>query len=152
VGISLKLGGESHPSSEKVLLMKTILTAMLTLLLTVTASWVYADAKPDGKSLADEYTLKPHHQKLKFDCVMCHQGNDPEAFEPLETESCLSCHGSAKIVADRLQFMDPNHTNPHNSFHDGLSLDCYECHAEHEPSTNLCADCHTTTSWMGKVP
>ncbi|PSU35870.1 cytochrome c3 family protein [Photobacterium lutimaris] len=132
--------------------MKYVLLSILTLLVMSVAPELYASDEPDWTSLADEYTLKPHHKALKFECVMCHQGNDPEEYEPLETENCLSCHGSAKKVADRLQFMDKNHTNPHNSFHDGYSLDCYECHSEHEPSTNLCSDCHKTTSWMGKVP
>ncbi|SEF48236.1 cytochrome c3 family protein [Vibrio hangzhouensis] len=132
--------------------MKTILLYLSLLLMTFASPWSLANDEPDWDSLSEEYTLKPHHKALKFDCVMCHEGNDPDEFEPLETENCLSCHGSAQKVADRLKFMDANHTNPHNSFHDALSLDCYECHAEHEPSTNLCADCHTTTSWMGKVP
>ena len=138
--------------NNEILLMKILLPALLTLLLAFTASGLFANDEPNWTGLAAQYTLKPHHKALKFECVMCHQGNDPEKFEPLETEDCLACHGTAKKVADRLQFMDINHTNPHNSFHDGYSLDCYECHAEHEPSSNLCADCHKTTTWMGKVP
>lgn len=43
-----------------------------------------------------------------------------------------------------------NHTNPHNSLHDKLDLDCYECHAEHKPSHNLCQTCHDNTrDWFG---
>lgn len=131
---------------------KSILLCLFALLSSVTVMSVSAESEAEWKDLAEEYTIKPHHQALKFDCVMCHEGSDPEEFEALETENCLSCHGSAQKVADRLQFMDKQHTNPHNSFHDRLDLDCYECHAEHEPSVNLCSDCHTTTSWMDKVP
>ncbi|MEH6534457.1 MAG: cytochrome c3 family protein [Photobacterium frigidiphilum] len=132
--------------------MKNILVIFVSLL-SLAFSWsVTAEETPNWDELAQEYTLKPHHKELKFDCVMCHSESDPADYEVLETENCLSCHGSAQKVADRLKFMDANHTNPHNSFHDRLDLDCYECHAEHEPSANLCAKCHKVDNWMSKVP
>ena len=132
--------------------MKAFFLSLMSACLIFSASLVVAEEKPDWDALSKEYTLKPHHKAAKFDCVMCHSESDPADFEPLETENCLDCHKTAQKVADRLKFMDKNHTNPHNSFHDGLSLDCYECHAEHEPSANLCSDCHTTTTWMSEVP
>lgn len=107
--------------------------------------------EPNWQQLAQEYPIKPHHRALKFDCVMCHSEATPDDYEPLETEQCLDCHGSSQKVANRLKFMDVNHTNPHNSFHDGLDLDCYECHAEHEPSVNLCTRCHEVGNWMSTV-
>ncbi|MBR9787010.1 MAG: cytochrome c3 family protein [Vibrionaceae bacterium] len=131
---------------------KSLLLRLIAFVSLLFAFSAYAEQDSNWNQLAEEYPLKPHHKALKFDCVMCHEGNNPDEFEPLETENCLSCHGSTQKLADRLGFMDKHHTNPHNSFHDGLDLDCYECHAEHEPSTNLCSDCHTTTSWMDKVP
>lgn len=102
---------------------------------------------------AASHSLKPHHGKLGFTCENCHQGGDPKQYQRLKTEDCLSCHGSAQKVANRTQFMDVNHTNPHNSLHDKLDLDCYECHAEHKPSQNLCQTCHDNTrDWFGPTP
>lgn len=100
------------------------------------------------------YPLKPFHQKLQLTCSNCHGSADESTYEPLSTADCLSCHGSAERVASRTGFMDANQTNPHRSLHDGLDLDCYECHAEHKPSPgNLCQTCHDNTSdWFGPTP
>ncbi|MBV7438373.1 Cytochrome c3 [Aeromonas encheleia] len=104
-------------------------------------------------SPAASHSLKPHHGKLGFTCENCHQGKDPKQYQRLKTEDCLACHGSAQKVANRTRFMDANHTNPHNSLHDKLDLDCYECHAEHKPSQNLCQTCHDNTrDWFGPTP
>ncbi len=134
--------------------MKYLLLIMSAIVAIVSFSSVTIaeEKEPELAELMAEYQLRPHHRKLKFECVMCHEGDDPEEYEPLETENCLTCHGSRQKVADRLKFMDENHTNPHNSFHDGLDLDCYECHAEHEEPANLCQECHTTDNWMNEVP
>lgn len=105
------------------------------------------------KAPQNHFVLKPHHQKLQLPCTACHQEQDPEHYKPLATADCLSCHGSAAKVAGRTGFMDANQTNPHRSLHDGLDLDCYECHAEHKPSSNLCETCHDNTpDWFGPTP
>ncbi|WP_158262698.1 cytochrome c3 family protein [Photobacterium sanctipauli] len=98
------------------------------------------------------FKLKPHHKALQLECANCHDNAKEGEYKRLETEDCLQCHKSREAVADRTQFMDVNLTNPHNSLHDRLDLDCYECHAEHKPSQNLCSFCHKTDSWMGQVP
>lgn len=98
------------------------------------------------------YSLKPHHKKLQFECVMCHSKAEENVYKKLETNDCLTCHKSKEAVARRTEFMDVNHTNPHNSLHDGLDLDCHECHSEHKPSKNLCSFCHNTENWMNPVP
>lgn len=100
----------------------------------------------------EDFGLKSHHEKLQLECSDCHVNSDKGEYKRLETNDCLQCHNSTETVAKRTQFMDVNHTNPHNSLHDGLDLDCYECHAEHKPSQNLCSFCHNTTTWMGQVP
>lgn len=97
--------------------------------------------------------IKPHHQAVQLICKNCHQLANEGEFKPLKTETCLACHVSAEKVARRTGFMDINHTNPHNSLHDGLDLDCHECHKEHQPSANLCQTCHDNTSdWFKAVP
>lgn len=99
------------------------------------------------------YPLKPHHAALQFACAHCHGDGPAEDYRRLLTRDCLGCHGSAEKVARRTAFMDANHTNPHNSLHDRLDLDCYECHAEHKPSLMLCQVCHDNTAdWFGKTP
>ncbi|WP_024956022.1 cytochrome c3 family protein [Sulfurospirillum arcachonense] len=94
--------------------------------------------------LRKEFPMKSHHAKLSFECVYCHegQGNNPKEFTTPGDKGCLSCHKSKQYLADRLKFMDKLHVNPHNSIHDGPVLYCDECHNEHKPSINMCAECH----------
>lgn len=105
--------------------------------------------------LREKYPIKPHHAKLSLDCIHCHegQGKDPEKFEFIGDEGCLACHGSKQKVALRTGFMDSFHTNPHNSFHDGLKYHCDDCHQVHQPSKNSCFECHEKElpNWMKKV-
>ena len=105
--------------------------------------------------LREKYPIKPHHEKLSLDCIHCHedQGDDPENFEFIGDKGCLSCHGSKDKIAKRTHYMDLFETNPHNSYHDGPTLSCDECHQEHQPSINMCMDCHEkeVPNWMKKV-
>lgn len=98
-----------------------------------------------------EYQIKSYHQALQLECKHCHGDGPKEEYEELEDESCLSCHKTKDLLADRLKFMDEFETNPHNSVHDGTSLNCYECHSSHEPSNNMCADCHNIKTWMKEL-
>ncbi|MBE3021730.1 cytochrome c3 family protein [Campylobacter sp. 7477a] len=106
--------------------------------------------------LRAKHTLKPHHEHLAFDCIDCHtnQGDDPSKFKNIKDEGCLSCHGTKKLLAQRLKFMDTLKANPHNSVHDGPTLYCDECHFEHKPSINMCSECHEheVPQWMGVTP
>jgi hypothetical protein len=110
---------------------------------------------PITPELRKKYPIKPHHAKLSLDCIHCHdgQGTDPEKFETIGDEGCLACHGSKQKVALRTGFMDSFHTNPHNSFHDGLKYHCDDCHQVHQPSKNSCLECHEKElpNWMKKV-
>lgn len=105
-----------------------------------------------SSELREKYTIKPHHEKLSLDCIHCHegQGTDPEQFEFIDDAGCLSCHGSKEKIAKRTEYMDLFHTNPHNSFHDGPTLNCDECHQVHQPSINMCTECHEkeVPNWM----
>lgn len=108
--------------------------------------------------LEQKFPVKAAHAKLSLSCVFCHeqQGNDPEEWESVEEDTCLTCHKSKEYLADRLAFMDTLKANPHNSIHDGPNLSCDECHNEHIPSENMCAECHEKeikeNIWMRKMP
>lgn len=129
--------------------MKIIATFLLAL---VTLGGAF-NAMAEDLTPAPGFPLKSHHAKLGLTCQSCHTGDDPVSYKRLKTNDCLACHGSAQKVANRTHFMDQNHTNPHNSLHDKLDLDCYECHAEHKPSQNLCQTCHDNTrDWFGPTP
>ncbi|MBE3606721.1 cytochrome c3 family protein, partial [Campylobacter sp. RM13119] len=118
--------------------------ALLLLSLVTCFSFVFGDTKSAETNstkivMSDElkakYKLKPHHEHLAFDCIDCHtnQGDDPSKFKNIKDEGCLSCHGTKKLLAQRLKFMDTLKANPHNSVHDGPTLYCDECHFEHKP-------------------
>lgn len=93
------------------------------------------------------------HSKLGFDCVTCHGDfKDPKEVTPLQKEQCLSCHGDYKKVAERTSFLDKKEVNPHDGFHHKDELDCADCHREHKPSVNYCANCHDTKVWMKSTP
>ncbi|EMO8117217.1 cytochrome c3 family protein [Salmonella enterica] len=136
----------------------TLITSLLCLLYSFS---VFSEDEKNTVSGSDSlvsestanYALKSHHKKLNLPCTACHKEKDVSSYKPLATKDCLACHGSAEKVAKRTGFMDINHTNPHRSLHDGLDLDCYECHAEHKPSSNLCETCHDNTrDWFGATP
>ena len=84
-----------------------------------------------------------HHESAELGCDDCHPTDTPK---PLGTESCVSCHGSFKEIAQATDQLDPN---PHNSPHYGEELDCSLCHHEHSESENFCAQCH---DWELEVP
>lgn len=148
--------------------MKRVFSFLSIFLLLLTFLWASDNVViPDGNNvnevqvinetpeLKKKYSIKSHHQQLVLNCIHCHkgQGNNPEQFEAIGDEGCLSCHGSKKKMALRTGYMDMFHTNPHNSYHDGPTLSCDECHKEHEPSQNRCVECHDkeVPTWMKKV-
>lgn len=106
--------------------------------------------------LKEKFPIKAHHEKLSFTCKDCHagQGDEPENFQIIGDEGCLSCHKTKLYMADRLKFMDTLHVNPHNSIHDGQRLYCDECHFEHQKSDNMCLSCHSNDVkiWMKDTP
>lgn len=108
------------------------------------------------QDIKNEFPIKAHHEELSFKCIFCHegQGDEPKEFFAPGDEACLSCHKSKEFMAKRLKFMDKLHVNPHNSIHDGPILFCDECHLEHQPSTNMCIECHENDIkiWMKDTP
>ncbi|TLP36914.1 cytochrome c3 family protein [Arcobacter arenosus] len=109
-----------------------------------------------SEEVKKEFPVKSHHAELSFECVFCHegQGDDPKQFSAPGDDGCLSCHKTKEFLAKRLEFMDKLHVNPHNSIHDGPVLFCDECHMEHEPSRNMCIECHEhdIKLWMKDTP
>ncbi len=92
------------------------------------------------------YANKPHHVEAELACDDCHELARPQA--PPTAESCLDCHGTHEQLA-KATFVGEHKPNPHESPHYGNDQDCSLCHYEHEPSENMCGDCH---DWAGPVP
>jgi hypothetical protein len=110
---------------------------------------------------------KPHHTKAGITCVMCHDTRDVRRYEPVGTAKCSTCHDRAALIkkTERVnksvreknpvtgQFeIVVKDLNPHSGHHDRGRLDCFECHREHKPPKNLCAQCHDVERWMRQVP
>ena len=53
------------------------------------------------------------------------------------TEKCQSCHGGFEDMKEKTKDCKPN---PHYT-HMG-DQPCEECHKGHQPSVNMCAQCH----------
>ncbi|MDR2035270.1 MAG: cytochrome c3 family protein [Coriobacteriales bacterium] len=51
------------------------------------------------------------------------------------------CHDFAEVVATTENWNGELDTNPHRS-HQGVGIDCSNCHSAHEPSYLLCNACH----------
>lgn len=78
--------------------------------------------------------IKPHHKDAGLKCNSCHTS---KPFEAVEAEQCLTCHELPKQKTDYHGAPDK-----HDSPHYGTSLECENCHAEHEASENYCNNCH----------
>ena len=141
---------------------KTLFALGFFLIFSVITSLIGSEATPPAKKmvispeLKEKFPLTPHHAKLSFKCIDCHegQGDNPEEYKAIDDKGCVSCHKSKEYVADRLKFMDALRTNPHNSVHDGTRLNCDECHYEHKKSDNMCLSCHSNDVkiWMKATP
>ncbi len=99
----------------------------------------------------ENYPIKAHHEKLKFDCKTCHGDVPKEQYKNLNAKQCLSCHVSYKSLAKRtghLGYDDNVHASPHYP-----DMDCNTCHSSHQKSVNYCVMCHSQESMkIIKVP
>lgn len=93
--------------------------------------------KKNDKSLSGKIPLSHTHLLSGISCSDCHGDKKPK--EALETDQCLSCHGSFEDLADKTA---SGEENPHDSPHYGTSLDCDMCHHIHVRSENFCNQCH----------
>ncbi len=101
-------------------------------------------------AMVSQYPVKPQHKSLS--CTTCHGANSLNRYYLTDSETCLKCHSSREIVAERTKALDANNINPHRSFHSGTATECYECHRQHRPSRNYCGNCHDVDLWMKPVP
>lgn len=79
-------------------------------------------------------SMKPHHKNAGLKCGSCHI-NKPFSATPMD--QCLTCHTLPEKKQDYHGAPD-NHDSPHY----GPTLECENCHLEHETSVNFCNDCH----------
>lgn len=100
-------------------------------------------------ALGNEFVIKPHHVDVKLKCTDCHKQANEKDYKALDSNACLTCHGTKEKLAKRLDFLKGK--NPHNSIHDNANLNCYTCHNEHKPSFNMCNTCHNTKTWMKEI-
>ena len=80
-------------------------------------------------------TLAEKHVQNGQNCAACHSENPPAQAVP--TEKCQSCHGGFEAMKEKTKDCKPN---PHYT-HMG-DQPCEECHKGHQPSVNMCAQCH----------
>lgn len=124
--------------------MKIIKPALLFMILTAFSAAAWAAS---GKT---SVSMKEHHKDLE--CADCHGETPKDKYYLIQSEACLSCHGSREETAELTKELDGDNVNPHRSFHSGTATECYECHREHKPSRNFCGNCHDTDLWMKPVP
>jgi Zn finger protein HypA/HybF involved in hydrogenase expression len=79
-------------------------------------------------------TMKPHHQAAGLKCNSCHATTP---FQAVSTDQCVKCHQLPQKKTDYHGAPDK-----HDSPHYGPTLDCDNCHHEHEASENYCNNCH----------
>lgn len=88
-----------------------------------------AYAAPDAKMGADRHVARG------LTCQNCH-GDDMKNPKFPEEATCVQCHPKAAL-AEKTKNLPL--ANPHNAPHNG---DCVNCHLQHEPPENYCAQCH----------
>ena len=90
-------------------------------------------------SFFDSWASSEHldcvHADARVSCSSCHAKFAVE--EEFSMEVCLKCHGS---YADMALITKNTEPNPHES-HLG-EINCTFCHKIHEPSVDLCEQCH----------
>lgn len=91
---------------------------------------------------AQSQEFRQRHGQFGVACATCH-GTDFSAGVPVAT--CLACHGSYEVLAERSRHVVPN---PHAPHHLG-EVRCGQCHREHQASVLFCNRCHI---FDGDVP
>lgn len=88
--------------------------------------------------LASDF-LADRHGTRGVTCESCHGTKAPQPGAKVETAKCNTCHGSLDKVAEltKAKKLDPD---PH--YNHLVGLDCNECHKGHQPSVNMCSNCH----------
>lgn len=92
------------------------------------------------KFTAQNYPIDGIHKKLGLSCTDCHTGNKVEEYSNEMLNTCLKCHDSYEKIKERTGHLGHNN-NVHQSPH-FENLACDVCHKSHQPSSNLCVQCH----------
>ncbi|QEM69775.1 hypothetical protein FO488_17500 [Geobacter sp. FeAm09] len=95
-------------------------------------------AKGGASSLAGKLPLGHIHQLSGVTCVKCH--GKTKKPQPVDMAQCVACHGDTDKLAEKTAGVKPQ--NPHKSPHYGTTLDCNNCHHQHEKAENFCLQCH----------
>lgn len=94
--------------------------------------------KDGPASLSGKLPLSHKHHLSGANCVQCHGKSKKK--EPVAAEVCHTCHEPEQL-ARKTSGIKPQ--NPHTSKHYGTSLDCNNCHHQHEKSEDFCIQCHS---------
>ena len=89
---------------------------------------------------ADGHFGADRHIARGLTCESCHGKNmDAKNPEIPTIETCTGCHNTKDLVA-KTKNVKP--ANPHISPHYQDTLDCVNCHLQHEAPENFCNQCH----------
>ena len=94
---------------------------------------------------ADYLLHNEAHIKLGLPCATCHGDGKKEEYTSTIYDSCLTCHGPAEELAQKTAHLG-KYDNIHDSAHWGKELACSTCHRAHQPTRNLCVQCHEQDS------
>jgi len=94
----------------------------------------------NDKYSAKNYPIEGVHQKLGLTCKECHSEEKAEDYSSAMKETCFKCHENYEKLQERTGHLGHNnniHASPHFT-----NIDCDLCHKSHQPSQNLCVQCH----------
>ncbi len=78
------------------------------------------------------------HKSRGLSCDACHGEAQPKSAAP--AKSCLNCHQSLKVVAEKTK---DRRYNPHeNHLTASNDIECTQCHNGHKADTPACWQCH----------
>lgn len=122
--------------------------------------------KPYEQGVTEGALLSAKHTEVGLSCVDCHEQteairsqeatayangdyDDPMYTREFENDFCFRCHQGYEVLAQRTKHLEEKWgINPHHSH---LDAECYQCHKSHQPSTLVCAECHTA-DWEQRLP
>lgn len=86
-----------------------------------------------------EEMLAERHKAMDISCLDCHGVTTPKPASVFNNQGCINCHGSIDEVAEVTKVKNL-YPDPH--YNHLVELGCTECHQGHQPSVNMCNDCH----------
>lgn len=80
------------------------------------------------------------HAQRGLECSACHGKAALVEGAFVDSKTCIACHGDNAKVAERVAAKKKLKTDPH--LNHVVNVPCTDCHKGHQPSRNMCADCH----------